>query len=315
MYILVTGCSGFIGSHYCEKLLKKGYNIVGIDNFDPYYDKTIKIKNLQILNSYKNFKFEEIDIRKLSELKQPFSQIDISRVVHFAAKAGVRNSVEFPNEYAESNIIGSLNLLENCREFNVNSFDYAGSSSIYGNNEKIPFSEDSDTNKPESPYAATKKSVELFGYTYHSLYDINFTSFRFFSVYGPRGRPDMAVYKFTKNILDDNEVTIYGDGTYKRDFTYVTDIINGMFLAIDKKLGYQLFNLGNETPVSVNELLDYLEEIIGKKSKRRYMEPPKGEANLTFADISKARKLLGFNPKIDIKQGLTSFVEWFKKYM
>ena len=312
MNILVTGCSGFIGSNYCEKLLNNDYNVIGIDNFDPYYDPQIKERNLNVLKSNSNFEFVKTDIRNLQELEQVFNGNDIDKVVHFAAKAGVRASNDFPLEYAQTNIIGTINLLESCKIFDINLFDYAGSSSVYGNDSPMPFTEELPSSKPESPYAATKRSCELFGYVYHSLYGINFTSYRFFSVYGPRGRPDMAVYKFTKNILEDKEILVYGEGTYKRDFTYISDIVDGIFLGIDKKLGYEIFNLGTETPISVTDMVNRLEKLLSKKTKMRYVESPKGEAIISYADISKAKKVLKYSPKISFDQGLKLFVEWYK---
>ena len=312
MDILVTGCSGFIGSHFCEKLLNNDLNVLGIDNFDPFYDPLIKEKNLRKLKSYKNFKFVKADIRDLGELKTIFNSNNIEKVVHFAAKAGVRTSIEQPFEYVTTNILGTINLLESCRNFDIDSFDFAGSSSVYGNDSIVPFVENILSDKPESPYAATKRSCELFGYTYHSLYAIRFNSYRFFSVYGPRGRPDMAVYKFTENIIQDKEVTIYGDGTYQRDFTYVSDIVDGMFLGLNKKLDFEIFNLGNENPISVIELVNLLEGLIGKQARIKYQEAHKADSKITFADISKARNILAFKPKIDIKQGLQLFIEWYK---
>lgn len=312
MNILVTGCSGFIGSHCCEKLLNNDYNVIGIDNFDPYYDPQIKERNLNVLKSNSNFEFVKTDIRNLQELEQVFNGNDIDKVVHFAAKAGVRASNDFPLEYAQTNIIGTINLLESCKIFDINLFDYAGSSSVYGNDSPMPFTEELPSSKPESPYAATKRSCELFGYVYHSLYGINFTSYRFFSVYGPRGRPDMAVYKFTKNILEDKEILVYGEGTYKRDFTYISDIVDGIFLGIDKKLGYEIFNLGTGTPISVTDMVNRLEKLLSKKAKMRYVESPKGEAIISYADISKAKKVLKYSPKISFDQGLKLFVEWYK---
>jgi len=312
MVVLVTGCSGFIGSHFCEKLLNNNIHVFGIDNFDPFYNQIIKERNLNVLESYENFKFVKSDIRDFDELSSIFRNIDIDGIVHFAAKAGVRPSIDLPLEYAKTNILGTINLLELCRKFDIDSFSFAGSSSVYGNDTNIPFVENNPSDQPESPYAATKRSCELFGYNYNSLYGIHFNSYRFFSVYGPRGRPDMAVYKFTQNIFQDKEVTIYGDGSYERDFTYVSDIVDGMFLGFRKNLKFEIFNLGNEKPVSVIELVRLIEDLVGKKAQLKFEEAHKGDSTITFADISKARDMLGFKPKISIEEGLQLFIEWFK---
>lgn len=313
MNILVTGCLGFIGSHLTEKLLDESKNIIGIDNCDPYYDPKIKERNLKILKQHPNFMFVKGDIKDLSLLKLIFSNNEINNVVHLGAKAGVRTSIQMPIEYVKNNVIGSLNLLEACRLYDVDSFNFASSSSVYGDSSPMPFTEDLPSDRPESPYAATKRAFELFGYTYHSLYDINFKGYRFFTVYGPRGRPDMAVYKFTNQIYNDKPVEIYGDGTYERDFTYVSDIVEGIFLGMNKKLGFELFNLGLEKPISVNKLIQLIESILNKKANIKYSEPKKGDAKKTFSDISKARNILGFNPKIDIEEGLKRFIDWYKK--
>jgi len=312
MAILVTGCAGFIGSHFCEKLLKEKYEVVGLDNINPYYNPKIKLQNLKLLEGNKSFIFIKGDFQDEALLKLLFSNYDIENVVHFGAMAGVRTSINLPIKYVKNNVVGTLNLLVAATNFGVNSFNFASSSSVYGNSTPIPFEENAKADMPESPYAATKRSIELFGYTYYSLYGINFNSFRFFTVYGPRGRPDMAVYKFTKNILEDKEVQIYGDGSLQRDYTYVSDIVDGMFLGLNKKLGFEVFNLGNEHPISVNELVDKIEKILNKKAKRKYLRPPKGDAKITFANISKAKQILGYEPKVSIDQGLKDFISWYK---
>ncbi len=313
MNVLVTGCVGFIGSHLTEKLLNESSNVIGIDNFDPYYNLKIKERNLKILKQHPNFKFVKGDINDLNLLKYIFSNNEINNVIHFGAKAGIRTSIQMPIECVKTNIIGSLNLLEACRLYDVDSFNFAGSSSVYGDNSPMPFTEDLPSDRPESPYAATKRAFELFGYTYHSLYDINFKGYRFFTVYGPRGRPDMAVYKFTNQIYHNKTVEIYGDGSYERDFTYVSDIVEGISLGMNKKLGFELFNLGMEKPISVNKLVQLIESILNKKANIKYSGFKKGDAKKTFSDISKAKNILGFNPKIGVEEGLKLFIDWYKK--
>jgi len=312
MSVLVTGCLGFIGSHLTEKLLSSNYNVIGIDNIDPYYNPNYKYKNLEILKKNKNFIFIHGDFTNQKLLELLFINNEIDKVFHIGAKAGVRPSVLLPVEYARNNILSTVILLELCRKYDIKDFYFASSSSVYGNSKEIPFKEEVITSTPESPYATTKRSCELFGYTFHSLYKINFIAYRFFTVYGPRGRPDMAVYKFTKKIINDEEISVYGDGNFSRDFTYISDIINGIYLGMDKKMGYQIFNLGNEQPIKVLSLIQILEEIIGKKAKIKYVKPQKGDVKNTFADISKARKLLGYKPEVDIRTGLKKFVDWYR---
>jgi len=312
MAILVTGCAGFIGSHFCEKLLSNNHEVIGLDNLNPYYNPKFKQQNLKILELDDNFTFIKGDIQNQTLLKLLFSNYSIENVVHLGAIAGVRTSINIPLEYSKNNILGTLNLLEVANKFGVSSFNFASSSSVYGNSTPIPFKENAKADLPESPYAATKRSVELFGYTYHSLYGLNFHSFRFFTVYGPRGRPDMAVYKFTKNILEGNEIYIFGNGLIERDYTYVTDIIDGLFSGLNKKLGFEIFNLGSEQSISVNELVNKIEQILNKKARRKYIPQYKGDVKKTFADISKAKNILGYEPKVDINSGLKKFIKWYK---
>lgn len=311
MVILVTGSSGFIGSHFCEKLLKEGTEIIGIDNLDPYYNLKLKKYNETVLKKYKNFNSIKGDFRDKETLNLIFNQNDITEIVHIGAKAGVRNSISFPIEYAENNVLGTLNLLECARENDIENFIFAGSSSVYGETPKLPFEEKDAADKPKSPYAASKRACELFGHAYNSLYGINFLSFRFFTVYGPRGRPDMAIYRFVKNINNNEPITLYGDGSFKRDFTYVSDIVNGLSLGLGKKYSYEIFNLGNEKPISINDLISKIEKILEKKATINHYPIQKGDVEITFANISKARNLLGYNPEIDIDTGLKYYIDWF----
>ena len=314
MKILVTGCSGFIGSHFCQKLLQSDYEVVGIDNFDPYYSLKLKEYNLNLLKENKNFQFVKGDFSEEEILEDIFSKNKIDKIVHIGAKAGVRNSLKYPKEYAHNNILGTINLLEIARKYDVDEFIFASSSSVYGQSDELPFLEEIYTSKPMNPYAASKKSCELFGYTYYFLYGINFLAFRFFTVYGPRGRPDMAIYKFVKNIYHGESLNLFGDGSFKRDFTYVSDIIDGIFLGLGKKLGFEIFNLGNEKPFSISVLIKKIEEILGKKANIIYKPVQKGDMEITYANINKAREILGFQPKIDIETGLRNYVEWYLEF-
>lgn len=309
--ILVTGGAGFIGSHVCEALLKKGEKVIGIDDFNDYYDPKVKRKNISGFLSNKKFKIYEADIRNFDSLEKIFSENKIDKVVHLAARAGVRPSIKYPLLYEEVNIKGTLNLLELSK--NVKNFVFASSSSVYGNNKKVPFSEIDNVDNPISPYAATKKSGELLCYTYHHLYNIPITCLRFFTVYGPRGRPDMAVYKFTKAIKEGKSIEIYGDGTSKRDYTYIEDILQGIISALENNLSYEIINLGESKTVELNYLVSIIEKEIGKKAKIIKMSLQPGDVDITYADISKANKLLGYNPKTPIESGIKKFVEWFEK--
>jgi len=313
MNILVTGSSGFIGSHFVEKLLENNHTVIGLDNLDPYYNPNYKRHNLNELKKHSNFisiegSFLDNDLLNLIAINY-----NIEVIVHLGARAGVRTSLYLPIEYSKNNIIGTLNLLEIARKHNINKFVFASSSSVYGESANIPFSEVEACDKPESPYAASKRSCELFGYNYHSLYGIDFTALRFFTVYGPRSRPDMAIFRFFNSIFKRKKLYLYGDGTASRDFTYITDITNGIFSAMNKKLGYEIINLGMENPISIKTLINKIEQIVGKKAIIEQLPKQKGDVKKTYANISKARRLLDFNPVIDIDTGLQLFFEWYKE--
>jgi UDP-glucuronate 4-epimerase len=310
--ILVTGAAGFIGSHLCERLIADGNFVLGIDNFDPFYNRKIKESNIKNLQTSDKFKLIEDDIRNTESLKRLF-ETDIEVIVHLAAKAGVRPSIEDPTGYADVNIIGTLAMFEAARKFNVKKFIFASSSSVYGNNQKVPFSETDNVDNPISPYAATKKAGELICFTYHSLYKIDISCLRFFTVYGPRQRPDLAIHKFAKLIMADEAIPVFGDGSMMRDFTYIDDILDGVMGAIEKCRGYEIYNLGESRPIRLDELIGEIEKALDKKAiiKRLPLQP--GDVEKTFADVSKAKMMLGYNPKTQISEGLKNFCDWFRK--
>ena len=313
MNILITGIAGFIGSNLAEKMLLGGYNIVGLDNFDPFYKKSIKEKNLQSLHSFNSFKFYQMDLLKQDALDKVFENEKIDLVIHLAAKAGVRPSIIDPASYYNTNVIGTLNVLEAMRKTHIKKMIFSSSSSVYGNNEKAPFTETDNVDTPISPYAASKKAGELLCHTYHHLYSFDIFCLRFFTVYGPRQRPDLAIHKFTKALLNGDEIPFYGDGSSKRDYTHVSDIINGIEGAIKNLNGYEIFNIGESKTTSLAQLIKYLEKYTEKKAILNKLPLQAGDVQVTYANIDKARKILGYNPKTDMDKGLRDFVEWYKK--
>jgi UDP-glucuronate 4-epimerase len=311
--VLVTGCAGFIASHVSETLLKRGDIVIGIDEVNDYYDVKQKEENLEILNKYENFKFYKFDFADMDKLKEVFAKHDIKWIAHIGARAGVRPSIEDPFIYEHSNIKGTMNLLELAKENNIENFVLTSSSSVYGDRSKIPFVEDEDTSKAISPYAATKKACEVMAYTYHHLHNLNVNIIRPFTIYGPRGRPDMAPYLFTQKILFGETIKKFGDGTSQRDYTYIDDFVLGFVNAIDRPLGYEIFNLGNENPVSLNEFISTIESITGKTAIFNQMQMQPGDVKTTYANIDKAKKLLDYNPKIKIDVGLKNLYDWLIK--
>ena len=311
MKFLVTGCAGFIGSHLTERLLAEGHEVIGVDNFEPYYPFEFKWRNLQNALKSPRFTFESMDLRNRRLLDELFTKNKIDTIVHLAAKAGVRPSIEHPLEYEESNVVCTINMLEAAVKHDVNKLIFGSSSSVYGHTSKVPFSEDDTADRPLSPYGASKRACEIFCYTYGQLYGLPITCLRFFSVYGPRQRPDMAIHKFTKLIENGQEITVYGDGTTKRDYTYVDDIVAGILAATRYQTKYDIFNLGNHDTVELRRVIALLEEQLGKKAAIRHMPMQKGEADITYADVSKARRLLGWSPSVPIEVGLKRFVEWY----
>ena len=312
MNLLVTGGAGFIGSHLCEAALEKGHLVVCVDNFNDYYDPKIKEKNVEKCLKNKDFVLFREDITDLDGLKTIFKGSKPDQVIHLAAAVGVRESINKPILFEETNVKGTLNMLELCKQFGIKKFIFASSSSVYGENKKIPFSESDATDNIVSPYAATKRSAEILCETYNKLYGIKVTCLRLFTVYGPRGRPEMAPYKFTKLIYEGKEIPMFGDGSSKRDYTYVNDIVAGIVSAIDKDFGFEIINLGNSKPVELRKFISTIEEITGKKAIIKRLPYQDGDVSMTFADISKAKKLLDYNPKTDLRQGIKNFFEWYK---
>jgi UDP-glucuronate 4-epimerase len=312
MKALITGAAGFIGSHLCERLLAEGWIIVGIDNFNDFYDPQIKRNNICDCLKDENFQLIEADIRDSQAMEKAIGE-DVQIIVHLAAMAGVRPSIAQPLLYADVNINGTMVLLELAKKHKVNKFIFGSSSSVYGNNEKVPFSEDDNVDFPISPYAATKKAGELVCHTYHHLYSMSITCLRFFTVYGPRQRPDLAIHKFVKLIEQDKPIPIYGDGSMMRDFTYIDDILNGIVAAMSKCNGFNIYNLGESQPITVNDLIREIENALGKKAVRQYQPPQPGDVERTYADITKSAKELGYDPKTPIQAGLANFVAWLRK--
>lgn len=307
MSILITGAAGFIGSWTAKELARKGYDIIGIDNFNDYYNPKFKEENLEGAD----IPLYRKDIRKFDALRKIFSDNKIDKVVHLAAMVGVRPSIENPFVYEEVNIRGTLNLLELARQHNIGKFIFASSSSVYGERDKVPFSEDESTNSPISPYAATKKAGELLCHTYNYLYGMPAICLRFFTVYGPSGRPDMAPYKFVDRIASGKGIEMYGDGSTKRDYTYITDVVSGILKSIEMDAGYEIINLGCGNPIELNDFIKAVEKNLGKKAIIRQKEMQPGDVKQTYADISKAKRLLGYNPKIKIDEGLRIFCKWY----
>ena len=309
--VLITGAAGFIGSHLCERLLDEDLVVIGIDNFDDFYDPRIKHRNISTCLKNKNFQLIEADIRDRTAMEKAAEGIEI--IVHLAAKAGVRPSIAEPLLYSDVNINGTMVLLEAANKHKIGKFVFASSSSVYGNNKKVPFSEDDNVDFPISPYAATKKACELICHTYHHLYGIDITCLRFFTVYGPRQRPDLAIHKFSKLIENDKPIPVYGDGSMMRDFTYIDDIIEGIIAAMKKCKGFNIYNLGESQPVTVNDLISAIEKALDKTAIREYLPLQPGDVNRTFADITKACNELGFNPSTPIPDGLAKFTTWLRE--
>ncbi|HBR16047.1 MAG: epimerase [Deltaproteobacteria bacterium RIFCSPLOWO2_12_FULL_43_16] len=311
MNILVTGAAGFIGSNLTDKLLEKNEKVIAIDDFNDFYVPDIKEENLKEAIKNPNFKLYRGDIRDKALINKTFKENSIDVVCHIAARAGVRPSLQDPVLYEEVNCLGTLNLLEAVKKHPVQNFVFASSSSVYGINSKVPFLEDDPISQPISPYAATKRASELMAFTYSHLYKVPITNLRFFTVYGERGRPEMAVANFTRRIYEGKEIVVNGDGTAKRDFTYIGDILQGILASIYKPFPYEIINLGESRVVEVNYLISLIEKNVGKKAKSKYLPPAPGDVPITYADISKAKRLLGYEPKVQIEEGIERYVKWF----
>jgi UDP-glucuronate 4-epimerase len=313
MQFLITGIAGFIGSHTGEKLVSQGHQVVGIDNFDAFYPRSFKESNLDQLKKSVRFTFYEADIRNSGSVKDIFSKHQIDTVIHLAAKAGVRPSMEQIAEYYEVNINGTVNLLERMKEANVSKLIFASSSSVYGNNKKIPFSESDAVDHPISPYAATKKSGELLCHVYSNLYGLDITCLRFFTVFGPRQRPDLAIHKFTRLIDQGKPVPVFGDGSASRDYTYIEDIVSGILCAVNKPGGFRIYNIGESRVVTLKELIVFIEKALNKKAILDHFPSQAGDMQKTFADITKAREELGYNPGYNLETGLQHFIDWYRQ--
>ena len=315
--VLVTGGAGFIGSHVCEALLRREDTVVAFDSFNDYYDpqrKRANIVEVQATATATNAEFHVVegDIRDVTFLEQVFSQYEFDAVIHLAAYAGVRPSIENPRLYTEVNVLGTVNILEAMKKYNVKRHVFASSSSVYGNNKKIPFSEADPVDHAISPYAATKKAGEIICHTYHHLHAINTACLRFFTVYGPRQRPDLAIHKFTRLIMENKSIPFYGDGSMRRDHTYIDDIVDGVVKALDWTISdeqrYDIFNLGNSQPITLFELVQAIELVLGKKAILNRLPQPPGDVDCTYADISHSRKVLDYNPCTPLQKGLKKFV-------
>ena len=312
-HILVTGGAGFIGSHLVDHLLARGEKVVVVDDFNDYYSPKLKWRNLAQALQNPLFSLEQGDIRDFPFLERVFKRYPIRLVVHLAARAGVRPSVEDPILYEEVNGLGTTNLLELCRRFEVPKFVYGSSSSVYGYSNKVPFSEEDCSDRPASPYAATKRANELICHAYHHLFGIKVICLRFFTVYGPRQRPEMAIHKFTRLIDQGAEIPVYGDGSSKRDYTYIDDIIQGVLAAIDIDFDYEIFNLGESQVTDLLTLIKLIESNLGKKARLKFLPFQPGDVPITYANISKAKELLGYRPQVPIEEGIKRFVAWYKE--
>jgi UDP-glucuronate 4-epimerase len=313
--VLVTGAAGFIGSHVAESLLARGDAVVGLDNCNDYYPVQYKRETLLLLSSSPRFSFVEGDLCDRALVEKTFARGGVTHVAHLAARAGVRPSIEDPFIYQEANVQGTLTLLEAARKAGVANSVVTSSSSVYGNSTRIPFREDdSATDRPISPYAATKKATEVLSHSYHSLYGLKINVVRPFTVYGPRGRPDMAPWLFIEAALSGKVIRKFGDGTTRRDYTFIDDFAAGFVNAIDREIGFEIFNLGNSATVSLNEALETVSAVTGKKLNIEQLPAQPGDVELTNADVSKARKLLGYDPKTSFRDGMRLFHDWFVKH-
>jgi UDP-glucuronate 4-epimerase len=331
--ILVTGAAGFIGFHLAERLLKKGFTVIGIDNINDYYDVNLKYDRLNELgvertgaeifnkpvssNKYEHFKFIRLNLEDREKLPEIFKEYNFDIVCNLAAQAGVRYSIENPEAYIDSNVVGYLNLLECCRHHNVKHLIYASSSSVYGLNAKVPFSTEDNVDHPISLYAATKKSNELMAHTYSHLYGFKTTGLRFFTVYGPWGRPDMAMFLFTDAIIKGNPIKVFNQGDLERDFTYIDDIIDGVVKVVNKENKgekYSLYNIGNSKPVKLLDFIEEIEKQLGIEAKKEMLPMQAGDVNRTWADVDSIKKNFDYRPQISIKNGIHGFITWYRNY-
>jgi UDP-glucuronate 4-epimerase len=312
MKVLVTGAAGFIGSHLAENLLKRGDEVVGLDNFNDYYDPARKRANEHRLKSFGGFRMIEADIRDRERMLALFAGENFEAVAHLAAMAGVRNAIEFPELYVEVDLNGSQHLMDGARFSSVGNFVFASTSSVYGQTKQIPFVESDPCDRPLQPYAAAKRAAEILGYSYHHLFGLNFTAIRFFTVYGPNGRPDMMAYLIADSVTKGRQIPLYDGGQMYRDWTFVDDICRGVMAALDRPLGYEIINLGRGEPVLLREFLTLFEKLAGRKAN--VVDKPRLAADVpyTYADISKARRLLAYQPQVSVAEGVRAFWEWYR---
>lgn len=316
MKYLVTGAAGFIGMHTAKALLEQGHEVIGLDNLNNYYDPALKHARLAQLAPFTNFRFIKMDLADREAIANLFATEQFQRVIHLAAQAGVRYSIENPMAYVDSNLVGTMTILEGCRHNKVEHLVYASSSSVYGNQQKVPFSETDPVDTPISLYAATKKSNELMAHTYSHLYQLPTTGLRFFTVYGPWGRPDMAPFKFVKAISSGEPIDVYNFGNLERDFTYIDDIVEGILLLQRESSRplYSIYNIGNNAPITLEEFISAIEDSLNLKAKKNYMPMQLGDVYKTYADTKNLESLVGFSAKTDIRSGMKKFCEWLEIY-
>ncbi|MFO8109064.1 MAG: GDP-mannose 4,6-dehydratase [Thermoplasmata archaeon] len=314
MVTLVTGSAGFIGFHIVRSLLEEGEEIVGVDNVNEYYSPKLKWDRTSVLQDYPGFSFHHLDVCQHDTLLSIVRNKGIHRICHLAAQAGVRHSIEDPFTYQRSNLEAFTSILEVARRADINNFVFASSSSVYGGNKNIPYSTDADITTPISFYAATKAANEIMAHSYHHLYGIPSTGLRFFTVYGPWGRPDMALFKFTDRIVKGVSIDVYNRGDLRRDFTYIDDIVNGVISSLDTPFDFEIFNLGSHRPVELMYFIDVLEDVLGRKAKKKMLPMQPGDVKETYADIDKSRDMLGFEPKVSIEEGIKRFLSWYGDY-
>ena len=312
--VLVTGGAGFIGSNLADALLRRGDTVVALDNFDPFYSARIKRANIAWAHKQSRYTFYQLDIRHQDPVRAVFDKERPDVVVHLAAKAGVRPSLRDPKLYEEVNVIGSQHILDACRDFPPSHLVFASSSSVYGGCTEIPFCEDNPVAKPISPYAATKRMNELMGHVYSHIYGLRITMLRFFTVYGPRGRPDMAISKFTRLIGQGKPVPVYGDGTTRRDYTYIDDILDGVLKAVERPFDFEIINLGESRTTALSELIDLVAKHVGRAAEIEPLPLQPGDVSITCASIDKAKKLLGYNPQFPLEEGIAEFMVWYREH-
>ncbi len=309
--VLVTGGAGFIGSHICDRLISRGHSVLCLDNFDElFYPRAVKERHLILLRDHPSFRLVEADICDPQAMKRIFQNFRPEIVIHLAALAGVLPSLERPAEYIRVNVDGTLILLELSRQYQVTNVVFASSSSVYGERDKAPFTEEDPTSQPLSPYGATKKMGEVLAFTYHHLYGLPVTCLRLFTVYGPRQRPDLAIHKFSLCLLTGKPIPIYGDGSSQRDYTFVSDVVDAITAAAEKPMGYEIINVGSGRPITLLQMIQTLEKAIGREGKKEFLPKPPADPTLTHADVTKAQRLLGYQPKVPFEEGVRLFVEW-----